>query len=431
MRIWTIKIGEPLPGDNVRLMRSGMITQELAARGAEVTWWVSTFSHNHPDKQYVGEPGEHRRVMNDVTLRFVHGPPYERNVSLARVRNHRALALDFRNRARALPKPDLIFCAYPPIEIADEATQFGAEHGIPVIVDIRDLWPEAFLYVTPLPRPLMRLALEPVYARARRTLAAATGLTAITDPYLERGLALAKRQRRQTDRVFFHAYARKKLPASERQTAEQFWRQQGLRFEGDEKIACFFGNLSATPDLDTPVAALSHLTHPLKDNLKMVICGSGEKLDWLKDKARGHPQLICPGRVGQAEIRVLLDRAHLGLLIYPNRQDLLPNLPNKFGEYLSGNLPILSTLEGLCGETLVEQGIGAVAPSGDPARFARQLSALLTDEQLHQDMVANAERTFSAQFDANRVYTAFADHLLEIASHRNAPAPHPDGAPAR
>ncbi|MEM8686263.1 MAG: glycosyltransferase [Pseudomonadota bacterium] len=421
MRIWTIKIGEPLPGDNVRLMRSGMITQELAARGADVTWWVSTFSHNHPDKQYVGEPGEHRRVMNDVTLRFVHGPPYQDNVSLARLRNHRALALDFRDRARTLPKPDLIFCAYPPIEIADEATQFGAEHGVPVIVDIRDLWPEAFLYVTPFPRPLMRLALEPIYARARRTLAAATGLTAITAPYLERGLALANRQRRETDGVFYHAYARSDLPSATRQTAEQFWRQQGLRFEGDEKIACFFGNLSATPDLDTPVAALEHLTGPLRDNLKMVICGSGEKLPWLKEQARNHPQLICPGRVGQAEIRVLLEQAHLGLLIYPNRQDLLTNLPNKFGEYLSGSLPILSTLEGLCAETLIGHDIGAVASSGDPAGFARQLNSLLTDERRHHHLVANAARTFTEHFDAKQVYTAFADHLFELADKGTAP----------
>ncbi|MEM8647263.1 MAG: glycosyltransferase [Pseudomonadota bacterium] len=419
MRIWTIKIGEPLPDPNVRLMRTGMMTQVLANRGADVTWWVSSFSHNHPHKQYVGEPGEHRRVMNDVTLRFVHGPPYQANVSLARLRNHRALALDFRARARALPKPDLIFCAYPPIEIADEATQFGAEHDIPVVVDIRDLWPEAFLYVTPFPRALMRLALEPIYARARRTLAAATGLTAITEPYLDRGLALAKRQRRETDGVFFHAYARTDLPPEERQAAELFWRQQGLRFEGDEKIACFFGNLSATPDLDTPVAALGHLSETLKNNLKMVICGSGEKLSWLQEQARNKPQLICPGRVGQAEIRVLLDRAHLGLLIYPNRQDLLTNLPNKFGEYLSGSLPILATLEGLCGETIIHHDIGAVSPSGDPARFANQLHALLTNEIRHDQLVANATRVFSEQFDASRVYSAFADHLFDLAGKGN------------
>ena len=181
MRIWTIKIGEPLPDPNVRLMRTGIVSKAFAARGADVTWWVSTFSHNHPTREYVAARGEERRALDGVTLRFVHGPPYHKNVSFARIRNHRAVAEDFRKLAPTLPKPDLIFCAYPPIEIADEATRFGEQFGIPVILDIRDLWPDVFLDITPVPRPLMRLALTPWYVQARQTLARATAITAITE----------------------------------------------------------------------------------------------------------------------------------------------------------------------------------------------------------------------------------------------------------
>lgn len=416
MRIWTIKIGEPLPGDNVRLMRTGMITRELAKRGTEVTWWVSTFSHNQPAKQYVGQKGEQRSVMDGVTLRFVHGVPYQENVSLARIRNHRQLAEDFSRLAPTLPKPDLIFCAYPPIEIADEATAFGAKHGIPVVVDIRDLWPEAFLYVTPVPRPLMRLALTPMYARAKRTLARATALTAITEPYLDHALDLAGRQRNGDDQVVFHAYDRVKLSLAERGGAVDFWREQGLRLDANEKVGCFFGNLSSTPDLETPIAALDHLPEPLRSSFKMVICGSGDRLPWLQEQAKRHPSLVAPGRVGQAEIRVLMEHAHLGLLIYPNRKDLLTNIPNKFGEYLSGSLPILSTLDGLSGRFLHDHQIGTTSPSGQPKAFANALNTLLDDPRQHARMVANAGHVYTDQFDAERVYSDLADRLLALAS---------------
>ncbi len=415
MRIWIIKVNEPVPEENVRLMRAGMIAREFAARGADVTWWTSTFSHNQPAKEYIAEPGECRTVMNGVTLRFVHGPPYRKNVSFARIRHHRHLALDFKAQAPNLPAPNLIFCAYPPIEIVDEATRFGKQLGIPVIVDVRDLWPDAFLDVTPVPRPIMRLALSPIYARARRTLARATALTAITDPFLDRALLHADRPRRSTDQVVHHAYERSTPALAQREHALDFWKQMGLSFDKSQKIACFFGNLSPTPDLDTPVAALSHLPDVLENTLKMVICGSGEKLDWLREKGKIHKQLIVPGRVGQAEINVLLEKAHLGLLIYPNRDDLLISYPNKVGEYLSGALPILSTLDGLSGALLRTENIGSTSPSGDPIRFAQQLEALLCDEERYAAMKRNADRVYTERFDAEHVYSQLVDGLLNLA----------------
>lgn len=416
MHIWTIKIGEPLPGENVRLMRTGMISRELAARGATVTWWVSTFSHNHPAKEYVGEPGEQRNVGNRFNLRFVHGPPYQNNVSLARILNHRALARDFRTQARALRKPDLIFCSYPPIEIADEATRYGAEFGIPVIVDVRDLWPEAFLDLTPLPRSLMRLALAPMFTSARRTLARATSLTAITEPFLQRSLALAGREPIAKDQVIHLAYEQISAPRTQQNQAMKFWHEHGLRFDGSQKIACFFGNLSNLPDLSTPLSALPFLSPPLDKSFKMVICGSGEKLSWLQKEAKQQPQLVVPGRVGQAEIQVLMDHAHLGLLIYPNRDDLLISYPNKFGEYLSGSLPILSTLDGLSGDLLRKQNIGATSPSGEPSKFARQIETMLGNAANYANMQANARRVYSERFDANQVYGELAERLLSVAS---------------
>ncbi len=412
MRVWIIKVNEPIPEANVRLMRSGMIAREFAARGADVTWWTSTFSHNQPAKEYIAEPGETREVMNGVTLRFVHGPAYKNNVSLARIRNHRHLARDFKEQAPNLPPPDLIFCAYPPMEIADEATRFGAKLGIPVIVDVRDLWPDAFLDVTPIPRPLMRLALSPVFSSARKTLARASALTAITEPFLGRSLSLAGRARQPQDAVVHLAYERIEPEPAERSRAEDFWRKQGLTFDGTQKIACFFGNLSPTPDLETPVSALRHLPKPLDDSLRLVICGSGSRLSWLQEQTKHHPQLIAPGRVGQAEIRVLMDNAHLGLLIYPNRDDLMISYPNKVGEYLSGALPILSTLDGLSGALLREENIGATTPSGDAQGFADTLHELLGDQEKHQSMARNADRVFRQRFDASCVYADLVDRLL-------------------
>ena len=410
--VWIISQGEPLPlaGRQVRLMRAGMIAKSFASSGAETTWWTSTFSH--AEKCYVGKPSEETTVLNDVQLRFLHGRPYKKNVSLARLRNHQEIAKDFTQRAHSSPRPDLIFCCFPTIELSDAAVRFGKKLDVPVIVDVRDLWPEVFLDVTPLPRLLMRLVLTPLYRKAQRTLAGATAITAITEPFLDKATSLAGRSRRPLDRVVPLAYERIDPQPQERQTALDFWHQQGLKFDGSERIACAFGNLSKVPEFETIVGSLTHLAANLKDKLRIVLCGSGDRLEWLQEQANIHPQLIVPGRVGQAEIATLMEHADVGLLAYPNRRDFLIACPNKIGEYLSRGLPILSTLGGVTGDLLRREKIGVVSPSGDAKAFAKNLEVLLNQNSLQNEkMRQNATRIFEDHFNSEKTFRDLLDHI--------------------
>lgn len=416
MRAWVIETGEPLPlpGTDVRVMRAGMIAKELCRQEVETTWWASTFSH--PQKQYVAEPGQEFDVLGGVKLHCLHGRPYEKNVSIARLLNHREVAQEFRKAAQQVPRPDVIFCCYPTIDLAYEAVQFGQAHDVPVVLDVRDLWPEVFVDLSPLPEQMTRLILSPLFAKARKALLGASAVTSITEPFLEKALGLAGRARHEKDKVVHLAYNRVEPSEAEQADAIRFWKTQGLKLDGSELISCFFGNLSSVPDFDTAVGALPHLTGAASERARMVICGAGEKLGWLQEQSKSHPQLVAPGRVGQIEIAVLMEHAHLGLLIYPNRDDLMISYPNKVGEYLSRGLPILSTLDGLAGQLLRDEGIGRISPSGDTARFARQFEDLLENETVRTEMSANAARVFGERFDASQVFQSLAHELIQLAA---------------
>ena len=109
-RIWVIKVSEPLPlaGSSTRLMRAGLIAQRLIETGTDVTWWVSDFSHLHKRRENleaVVDADRSGRLRNGVRAQFLHGRPYARNVSFARLANHREEARDFakeRERFRLL-----------------------------------------------------------------------------------------------------------------------------------------------------------------------------------------------------------------------------------------------------------------------------------------------------------------------------------------
>ena len=134
-------------------------------------------------------------VDDGYAIQFVHSCGYRRNTSLARLRTYRVLGRRFRKLAESETPPDVIVAAVPSLEWAVAAVDYGGAHGIPVVVDVRDLWPDVFLNALPTPvRPGGRFLLAPYYRMARRACTRATAITAVSPSYLEWGLQLAGRQ---------------------------------------------------------------------------------------------------------------------------------------------------------------------------------------------------------------------------------------------
>ncbi len=413
-RDWIIETGEPAraQGGEARKMRAGLLADELASQGAEVTSWVSTWEHQQ--KRSVGKPGQVAEIAEGQTLRYLHGRPYHENVSWRRVRAQAEVAADFSRRAPGLEGPDIIHCCYPTIDLADVATRYGRERNIPVVVDVRDMWPDVFAQVLPGPAALWAPALAPLRARARRALGRATSLVSITEEFLQFSLDLAGRSRRALDAVFVHAYRRHDLTDEQAAAADAFWREKGLTLDGREFILCYFGNLSDLPNFRVVIDSMRRMSGDLGQNLRLVVCGVGSQQASLLALARSDPRLLVPGYVDRTQIATLMKHAGAGLLPYPQRADLLLSYPNKVGEYLSEGLPILATLGGATGRLLEKEHCGIVVAGDHVAEMAAGLEALAGPKGVA--MKFNARRIYRDMFDANHVYAGMARHLASIAA---------------
>lgn len=422
-RIWIIEIGEPLPlpGTRIRVMRAGQLAKQLAKDGAEVTWWVSDF--NHLAKDYydlAGLTGEGRlkSLENGISLYFLHGRRYKKNISISRILYNRDIAKDFQLTSVTLQPPDLILCCYPTIDLADMVTKYGSKLGIPVVVDIRDLWPDVFVDIFPFSRWLSRLAIRPLMHKASRLLRRANSISAISDHILEWGLAKAGRSRSEGDQVFPLSYERTELSSDRRVNAEQKWNSLGLKLDGSEPIVCCFGMLSHVPEFETILEALLLLPETLAQTIRVVICGSGPRLAWLQEASRVYPQLLVPGYVEIDAIESLMPYAFAGLLPYPTRSDLYCSYPNKIGEYLSAGLPVISTLGGASANLLNFRKCGIVVKNRDAKSFALALTQLAKRDAEWQIMSANALNTYSDMFDAKSNYTKMSECLIKMIKHR-------------
>jgi glycosyltransferase involved in cell wall biosynthesis len=409
VKVWIANINEPLPTDpgQPRLWRMGQVFQLLRARGHDVTWWSSTMHHFEKKLRY--QESTLIEVDSAARVFHLHGRFYGRNISLDRFLNHREVGREFRRLSGEHPVPDVILASIPILDLPREAAVYASSHSIPLVIDIRDKWPDFMVDQAPsLARPLARQVLRPLFRDAQIACRGARAVWGVTPGFVQWGLAHAGREAGPLDRDFPHAYPDTSLPDDLLRQAGQFWDDLGVRADDELPTICFIGSFNFTAfDFSTLVEGMRQL----EGQARLVFCGSGVGEERLRGLAQGTPNIIFSGWVDEPALRVIMQRSVMGVTPYRNNANFTENLPNKFLEYLSQGLPVVSCLEGYSRQVLEPAGVGLFYREGDTEGFVRSVRTLLTREELREQMGRQAHELFAANFRASTVYGAMIDAL--------------------
>lgn len=421
MKVWLLSIGEPLPcdGKGDRLWRSGLLASALMQKGHEVTWWTSTF--HHKEKRQRATEDRSWVFRDRCEVRMLHARGYRKNISVGRFLNHRELAQKFRRAARQSATPDLIFCCLPTLDFCTAAVDYGRDFDVPVVLDVRDLWPDIFADIVPAAlNPLAHFALLPLQKKAHDACARADALTGITNDFVDWGVAKACRTRNELDRAFPMGYADVAPNTEEIAKAKSFWRQHGVDEANGEFILCFFGTLNRHFEHDTVMQAAAKLAESGKRPIRFVICGDGPTAPLWSNLSKSLSNVILPGWVNAAQIWTLMRMSGAALAPYASTHDFMRSLPNKSIEYLSAGLPVLSSLQGTLAKLLLQDQCGLTYGNNQAGELVGIAIRLYDDPSLRKAMSENADRLYRKQFVAEAVYSDMADHLLQVAAKRNA-----------
>jgi glycosyltransferase involved in cell wall biosynthesis len=216
--IWIINPFDQLPSESDVPLRYWALCRTFAEQGHEVIWWSSDFSHLTKSKRAACPD------TDGFSVRLIETPPYIKNISIARLKNHKAFADGFYRDAMAglksgeLKAPDRIVVSLPPLGVAEKAfairdfinqsslishqpspTEPALNHQpsvishptttsrCEVVVDIMDAWPETFYQA--LPKPLRKILgpilLAPMHRSAKRAYIGADKITAVGQSYLD------------------------------------------------------------------------------------------------------------------------------------------------------------------------------------------------------------------------------------------------------
>ena len=418
MKVWVVKTSEMLASDNGngRLLRSGLIAQLLDERGHDVTWWISTFDHANR----INRASAHTDLSFGTRgiIRMLHSPGYRASISMARLRDHAIWGRAFRRAVARSPSPDIIFCAFPTIEAAAVCAEFGRRRGVPVVLDLRDMWPDIFAEFAPQPlRFLVRGVMQPWHMRARVAMRDASALFAITEEFLRWGVRCAGRERRPWDGVFLLAYPGVQDAGRDTPPERLVLDQLGINDRASFNVAVVGSMTRRRFEMETVIAAARSLRERAVP-INFILGGDGEDLPHYREIARDCPNVFFPGWLGMAQIRELLAHSHVGLVPYRNSQDLVMSIPNKVGEYLAAGLPVVTCLKGALPAFLTRYGCGKSFSASDPASLASLLCGLQDDKAHLRDLSANARSCYREELVAETVYGRLIDRLEIISSRQ-------------
>ncbi len=412
MNVWIVCEGEGLPiKKRERLWRMGQLADSLADNGHDVLWWTSSFDHG--SKSYLVRKTEEIDVKKHEKLILLHSSiAYKKNVSISRIVYHDILAWKFGKLNENYPVPDIIICSWATQQFAKKCVMYGKKHHVPVILDIRDAWPDYFLRVFPAwAKMLGRIILYPMHRDAARTLSKADVIIGVNPAELEWGLSLAKRKASESDRVVFISSNKinKEKPLEPKMV--QWWQDRDVTTETWN--LCLIGTLSKQGDYDTLIAAGKKIARDNPD-FRLIIAGDGDERSRLEELAKDCSQIVFPGWLDKEKMESLLLLSDCGAYSYKNSDLFKDSVSNKVVQYFSAGLPVISSLEGFSKELIVQYETGILYKEGNSDSCASAIKSLIENEEQRKRMCKNSELLFDEFFESGRVFHQFIELFEEV-----------------
>lgn len=363
----------------------------LHEHGYDVDFITSGFQHWEKRQRDV----EHFDVGTDAyTIRFIEEPFYPKNMCPQRIWAHHVVAKRVSEYFDEHHDYDLIYCQIPPNDVAREIGKAAQKFNIPFVVDVNDLWPEAFRVALDVP-VLSDILFSPFYRQAKAVYQMADAVVGTSDEYRERGLRDA-RSGIPSETVYVGNQLCE-FDAGVAANASQIDKPAG------DIWVSYAGTLSACYDLETLVNAMALVqkSHP---EAKLQILGDGSERENLKAAAQScGASVTFHGYLPYDQMAAWLSKSDITInsLVEKAAQSIV----TKIGDYLAAGKPMVNTSCSKEFRAKVEDdGFGVNVKPGDAEGMARVLVDLIDDSSRRAQMGEKARAIAEEQFDRPHSY---------------------------
>lgn len=377
--------------DNGRFM---YLCKELSKEN-KVEIITSDFSHG---KKAHKEPLVHNWPF---TITFLHEPGYKKNISVRRFASHSAWGKEVGKYLEKRKKPDVVYCAVPSLTAPYEAAKYCEKNGVKFIIDIQDLWPEAFQMVFNVP-VLSNVIFAPFKHRVNQIYGMADEICAVSEHYVER--ALAVNSKCTSGHAVFLGTSLETFDNNAR-TADAPIKKS----KGDELWLGYCGSLATSYDIPCVIDALRILKDKGCDVPRFIVMGDGARRTEFEDAAKkAGVEAVFLGRLPYDQMCAQL--VQCDIVVNPIMGGSAASIINKHGDYASSGLPVINNQDSLEYRSLIEKyNMGLNCKNGNSADMAEKLSMLIRDRNLRNEMGKNARTCAEEKFDRRNSYSELID----------------------
>jgi glycosyltransferase involved in cell wall biosynthesis len=406
MKVWILQTGEPLQIDNngARAMRAINLSNSLADKGHQVTLWSANFDHFTKKHRYKGS-----RTINHNTnlqIKLIDSVGYKRNQGIKRLIDHAQLAFSLHFALKKMELPDVAFIGYPPIEVAWIMSRFLKKNSIPMVLDVKDIWPDVLLRALPSQaRGVGRLLLSPYYYLMNSTFKAATSISSISQDFLDQSVKIACRAPNISDSVNYLTTIRPNYAGAEIASAQEWLDKMGV-IDNKQTRCSFVGSLTSVFDWDCVIEAFKN------SNTELVLAGDGPCFQDLTEKTRNIKNIVMLGRITGIQSKVLADRTNVFIAPYKSSLEFSHSLPNKFFDAMEYGKPLLSSVAGSASQFIVKKNIGLIY--SDIYTLKMALNKLETNPDFFRQLGENAIDAYDKDFSGQIVYGKIINNLEKL-----------------
>ena len=329
-------------------------------------------------------------------ITLVKEPPYLRNISLKRLHAHKTFAKNVISYLIQRKKPDLILCVIPSTYVAEKVIKFANNNHIPVVLDIQDLWPEAFQMALHIP-VVSNICFAPLKRLADKAYKNADYITAVSQTYVERGMRVNKKTS-QGSVIYLGA---------DFDLVQSIIRKNPIEKDSNTFWITYIGALGYSYNIKMVIDALMILNNQGIKNIKFHVFGNGMLEEEFRSYAKqsGIDTVFWGHRQYEEMIPYL---AASDIAVNPIVGKSVASIINKVCDYATAGVPVVNDQNSReYRELLDEYHAGINCDNNNAQQFADAILTLYRDENLRKDMKSGALRLAKEKFDRNKTYLAF------------------------
>jgi len=359
---------------------------------------IITSSFRHTKKNH------RRKTVESWPFRitFIEEPGYPKNICLKRFYSHfmwgKNLICYLNNRKK---KPDVIYCAVPSLTGPFRVSRYCKKYNIRFVIDVQDLWPEAFQMVFNVPI-VSDFIFFPFKLIANEIYKSADSICAVSETYKRRALSVNSRCE-----MGYSVFLGTSLKTFDDNSIRYSYKKNN-----NELWLAYCGTLGASYDITCVIDALEIIKKYNVIQPKFIVMGDGPRKDEFEKYAKAKKiNALFVGRLPYDKMCSLL--CNCDIVVNPISSGAAQSIINKHADYAASGLPVLNTQE--CNEyrkLINKYKMGFNCKNNDSKDLAKKLIKLIQNESLRKTMGNNSRKCAEEKFDREKTYKVLVNQII-------------------